>query len=340
MDTSWIEVTGEIGTDFEKAAIRNGVYASELVAVAVSSFDFFSWLGNSPAEPATIRACWGLTERTADVMLTLFSAMGLVEKRQDIFYVTANASAILDSLAPWFLDRASFTERPVHGVIEEVLRTGKPAGWAQGEKPWTQMMETKSFARSFLKTMDSNGGYLAPALAASVNLACHHRLLDIAGGSGIYACHIVRRHPHLKARVLEKPPVDGVTLEYIAERDFLGSVDVTAGDIFSGPLPACYDAHLWSNTLHDWDSSTVKQLIQKSFDALPAGGMIIIHDSHINRAKTGPLPVANNSVFLMTSTEGKCYSVREIEGFLADAGFANATCCDTVVGRSVITAFK
>ena len=95
-------------------------------------------------------------------MLTLFSAMGIVEKRLEFFNVTENAPSILESLSVWFLDEASFAERPVHGVIQEVLRTGKPAGWVTGAHPWKQMMEIETFARRFLKTMDTRGSYLAP----------------------------------------------------------------------------------------------------------------------------------------------------------------------------------
>ena len=91
--------------------------------------------------------------------------------------------------------------------------------------------------------------------------------------------------------------MDSVTREYIANRGCSESVDVIAGDIFSESLAEGYDVHLWSNVLHDWDASTVKQLLGKSFRALPSGGMVAIHDSHINRKKTGPLPVANYSVF-------------------------------------------
>jgi hypothetical protein len=340
MNTQWMEITDDVGSDLQKAAVRDAVYGCELVAAAVTSFDFFSWLGKSLAEPATIQTSWKLTERTADVLLTLFSAMGLVEKRQEIFYVTENSPAILESLSAWFLDKASFAERPVHGVIQEVLRTGKPAGWARDEEPWKQMMKSETFARRFLKTMDSRGSFLAPAVAASLDLAPHRRLLDIAGGSGVYACHIVQRHPHLKATIVEKLPVDSVTREYIAERGCSESVDVAAGDIFSGALPEGYDVHLWSNALHDWDSATVKQLLAKSFEVLPSGGMVVIHDAHINRKKTGPLPVANYPVFLMTSTEGKCYSVAEMETFLAEVGFKDAACRDTVLSHSIVTAVK
>jgi hypothetical protein len=68
--------------------------------------------------------------------------------------------------------------------------------------------------------------------------------------------------------------------------------------------------------------------------------MVIIHDAHINADKTGPLPVAAYSALLMTITEGKCYSEKEMAGYLAEAGFGDVAYAPTAADRSVITARK
>ena len=85
MTPRWIELADHVGSDPQNKAARDAVYACELVAAAIATFDFFSWLSKTPAELHTICASLGLTERVADVMLTLFSAMALVERRQDYF---------------------------------------------------------------------------------------------------------------------------------------------------------------------------------------------------------------------------------------------------------------
>ena len=46
---------------------------------------------------------------------------------------------------------------------------------------------------------------------------------------------------------------------------------------------------------------------------LNPGGQILSQDAHINAAKNGPLPVAEYSVLLMFASEGKCYSISEME---------------------------
>jgi 3-hydroxy-5-methyl-1-naphthoate 3-O-methyltransferase len=188
--------------------------------------------------------------------------------------------------------------------------------------------------------MDARGAYLGAALARRLDCRGRQHLLDIAGGSGIYACALAAAHPQLRATVFERPPVDAVARRLIVDRGFADRVGVVAGDMLSAPWPADCDMHLLSNVLHDWDVATVRQLLARSFAALAPRGTLVIHDAHLNAAKSGPLPVAEYSVLLMYFTRGKCYSVAEMTRMLTEAGFVVGSMFDTVADRSVITATK
>src|SRR5512140_2959226 len=109
--------------------------------------------------------------------------------------------------------------------------------------------------------MDCRGAFLGPALARSLDLARHTHLLDIAGASGIYASAVVAAHPHLRATVFEKPPVDAVARRVIARRGETDRVTVVAGDMWSDPFPPDCDVHLLSHVLHDWDEPDVRRLL-------------------------------------------------------------------------------
>ena len=110
--------------------------------------------------------------------------------------------------------------------------------------------------------------------------------------------------------------------------------------MLTDPLPSDADVHLFSNVLHDWDTPVVGQLLQKSFDALPAGGMVIVHEAFLNAEKTGPLHVAEYSVLLVHASEGRCYSVAEMEGYLSAAGFSECGYVSGAAARGVMTARK
>ncbi|HYR58754.1 MAG TPA: methyltransferase, partial [Chthoniobacteraceae bacterium] len=240
------------------------------------------------------------------------------------------------NLGPYFI---SMKDRPQTIDMLKVLRTGKPANWGSYDaQAWAQAMERPDFAAQFTAAMDCRGGLLGPALAKRLELAQKTALLDVAGGSGIYACAIVARHPHMRAALLEKPPVDRIARECIANQGCAEKVDVIAGDIFKDDWPRGFDVHLISNVLHDWEEPAVLDLLRKSHAALPAGGWLIIHDAFINAEKTGPLHVAEYSALLMQITEGKCYSVGEMRGYLAQTGFDWRTHQDTAAARGFILA--
>ena len=323
---------------------RDGLYAVDLLTAAITEFDFFTWLAAHPCDQATLCRELSLAERPVDVMLTLFAANGFVRADRGVFHVTPLAQEHLVRTSPFFIGPyyASLQERPVVRDYVKILRTGKPANWGsyQHQKEWSEAMLTEEFASGFTAAMDCRGVYLGAAMANAVDVTDRRRLLDIAGGSGIYACAMVARHPHLGAAVFERPPVNAIARTMIAKRGYVEKVDVIAGDMFTDPLPRGFDLHLYSNVLHDWDVDKVRPLLAASFAALEPGGMLIVHDAHVNADKTGPLPVAKYSALLMSVTEGKCYSIGEMEALLGAAGFSDFRHTETAADRSIITARK
>jgi SAM-dependent methyltransferase len=323
---------------------RDGLYAEDMLLTGIVWLDLFSWLAEHPSDQHGVMGHFELSERPTDVMLTLFVAMGLLERRGSLFHVTRQAAEHLCRQSPWFLGPyyESLKDRPVCRDLLRVLKTGKPASWGseQGKHDWHKSMESEAFAEQFTQAMDCRGVFLAQAAAKQVSLAQRRRLLDIAGGSGIYACSFCAHFPALSATVLEKPPVDRITAAAIQKRGFSERVAVAPGDMLTQPLPEGFDVHLFSNVLHDWDVPVVERLLAASFAALAPGGQLIIHDAHLNEDKSGPLHVAEYSVLLMHSTEGRCYGTGEMSTFLRNAGFENPTFASTAAARSVITADK
>jgi hypothetical protein len=322
---------------------RDGIAAVDLLAAAIAHLDFFTWLADHPNTPGTICAHFGLHPRPVDVMLTLFTAQGLLTQSGGIFHLTLRAREHLVATSPYNLAPyyASMKDRQPTLDMLAVLKTGKPANWGSYDpQAWAEAMTRPDFAAQFTAAMDCRGMLLGPALAKRLNLEDHKSVLDLAGGSGIYSCALVARHPHITATVLERPPVDKIAQAAIAKQSCAERVSVLAGDIFDSELPKGHDVHLWSNVLHDWNDLKVRELLAKSAAALPRNGLIVVHDAFINAEKTGPLHIAEYSALLMNITEGKCYSLSEMRTFLFDAGFEWQDHQPTAVGRNFITAQK
>ena len=246
---------------------RDGLYAADLLTAAIVHYDVFSWLA---ASPSTFEAfCTGLdfAPRPADVLLTLAAANGLVRCIDGVFTITDTTREHLVMGSPFYLAPyfASLKERPVVADFVRVLRSGQPAHWGAVDDglDWHKAMENEAFAQTFTDAMDCRGLFLSQALVDRLDLAGRRRLLDIGGGSGIYACVLAAHHPALQAIVFDQAPIDRIAARLIDERECSAQVGVQAGNFFTDPWPADCDVHLFSNVLHDWGAVDVERLIRR-----------------------------------------------------------------------------
>lgn len=326
--------------------LREAAFATDMFVAAVSGLGLFDRLAERPMSLAEVCEVLDVHERPAEVMVTLLKAWGLLVEVDGRLTGTGIAHAHLvpgapQDLRPYY---ASLRDRPgVHDLLY-VLKTGHSRNWEakhakDGKEEWTALMQRPDFAQFYTAGMDSRGGVLAPDLAELLGDA-GPRLLDVAGGSGIYTSAIVTRDPDLRATVLERPPVDDVARWHLDRRGLADRIDVVGGDMFLDPLPEGYDTHLYSHILHDWPLSKCRTLVRKSFDALNPGGRIAIYSAHLDDDKAGPAPVAEYSVLMMYLYEGRCYSVAEMHGLLKEAGFVDLTVRHGVGFRSLITGRK
>ncbi|MDB6134290.1 MAG: dnrK [Verrucomicrobiales bacterium] len=325
--------------------LRDALYASDLFIAALTKLDFFTWIGRRPSTVDGICAHFGFHARPVLAMTTLFIAQGhLTRDEKGVLHLTGAAREHLSKDSPWCVEPyfPRMKDRPIARDYLEILRTGHPARFASRdhEVDWHNAMKTEAFAEEFTAMMDSRGVLLGQAVAKAADLTGHRRLLDIAGGSGIYACALCAQWPELTATVFEKPPVDRIAARAIDRRGCGDRVDTLAGDMLAQPLPAGYDVHLFSNVLHDWDIPVVKQLLAASASALPLGGLLILHDAWLNEDLTGPLHMAEYSVLLVHVTQGRCYGLTEMRAFLEEAGFHRIQHHAIAGGRGVITAEK
>lgn len=327
---------------------RDRQYGAELIAAALIQLDFFTWLGeNAGVSLADICEHFGFETRPTDVMLTLLRANGFIATDADgRTFLSPMGKEHLTKDSPWYLGPyyAPIGESQITKDYLKVLRTGKPANWqAQSDaSDWHESMQDPAFAQSFTDLMNCRGLAFGQALAKSLTPLLEGRthLLDVGGGSGIYSSTMVAAHPHLRATVLEQPPVDEITRREIERHELSERILVQSGDMFEVDWASHADVLLFSNVLHDWDVPEVRQLLEKAAVTLPSGGLLVIHDAFIADDKAGPLPVAEYSALLMNITQGKCYSAREYGEILEDLGFEAGTYTDTIADRGYLTAIR
>lgn len=327
----------------ELLAYRDGIYASDLLICAVAHFDFFSRMAEAPVSNGDLRQATGITERPLDVLLTLSRSRGLVSQEGQGFSLTPLARQYLISSAPQSLVPyySSLGTRPQCLEFRDILTTDRPAGWASGDRRsrWLESMGEPAFADAFTSAMNSRGALLGDRLAERLDCSDYSALLDIGGGSGVYARRLAASQPDLRATVLEISPVDRAATRAISASGMSSRVQVEAGDMFAA-IPAGYDLHLFANVFHDWDVDSLHTLCRRSHEALTPGGAVVIFDAHLNASKDGPLLVAEYSCLIMHSTAGRCYSTAEVSDALHSAGFGRISVKSVDPVRSIVQGRK
>jgi SAM-dependent methyltransferase len=312
---------------------RNG-YATELLAVAATDFDVFGRLANGPKAFDELRTEIGLAERAANVLLTALRAMDLLVLTDHKLDLTREAREHLTPGA--YFEVGGYVglvaEAPNVRALAERLRTNRPAGHRADDEGaafifregMESAMDREASARRLTLSLAGRAKNVAPYLAANVPLGDAKLLLDVGGGTGIYAIACVQQNPKLRAIVWDRPEVLKVAREMVEAYGVVDRVDLVPGDMFADPVPAGADAILLSNILHDWDVPECRVLLKRCADALPGGGRVLIHDVFLDDDLSGPLPIALYSAALFTLTEGRAYSAGEYRGWLQEAGFLPA----------------
>jgi SAM-dependent methyltransferase len=329
-----------------------GIQGTELLTAAVAEFDLFARLSETPKSFHSLRNELALAERPANVLFTAMRAMRLLDRDSEgRLCLTPMAREHLVPGAPFDVSgyvRLASDNPSVQSMIT-ALKKNRPAGADDAERGVAfifrdgveSAMEREEQARFLTMSLAGRARNVAPYLAERVSLAGVTRLLDVAGGSGIYCIALLQNHPQLTAVVMDRPEVLKVAAEMAAEFGVADRLECLTGDMFADPLPSGCQTILLSNALHDWDVSQCEQLVQKCADALPAGGRLLIHDVYLNDDLGGPLPIALYSAALFSLTEGRAYSAAEYRSWLTQAGLTpSAMITPTLVHCGVLEGRK
>lgn len=306
-------------------------FGTDLLACAVAHFRLFALLAErGPMSEADIGAAIGLKSRPLTVLLTMMRAMGLLAR-------DAQGRAVTTPMAAEHLDPASeFDVSPYLSLSADspgarwllgLLRADAPAANKADEgkafiyrEGLDSAMDAADSARRLTLALSGRARNIAPYLVEGLPLGDAKFLVDVAGGSGIFAVACLERNPHLRAAVWDRPAVLAVAREFAERHGVADRLELVPGDMFADPVPAGADVVLLSNVLHDWDEPTCARLVRKMADALPSGGRLVVHDVYLHDALDGPLPLAEYSAALFSLTEGRAYSAAEYRAWLTGAG--------------------
>ncbi len=198
--------------------------------------------------------------------------------------------------------------------LDDYVATGRPLDFhaAMSPEEW----------RLYQRGMASLGRLAAPETVRRTPVPKGARdLLDVGGSHGLFSAGLCRRHPDLRAVVLDLPQAVEHSAPLLAEQGLGERVVHRAGDVLTDDLGEdAFDVILMSQLVHHFDEATNRCLTRRLARALRPGGTLVIQE--IGRRASprgGQLGALSHLYFALTSLSGS-WTFEEIAGWQREAG--------------------
>lgn len=300
---------------------RNHLYAFQESRIILTAYelDLFSVLkpkGSSAAEVSESIHCNTLATGR---LLNALCAIGLLKKQKKNYFNTQFSAKYLDKGSPEYLKGFGHTINMWHtwSDLTQIVKTGKIM-----KTPVAKNLSAVK-AEAFIEAMHERAKISAAELIMNIGLEEKTHMLDIGGGSGVYAFEFVKGKTARKAVIFDLPHIIPITGRYVKSEKLTKQISLVAGNYLTDDFGKGFDFILLSAIIHINSAEENQQLIKKCFRAMKSSGIIAIQDHIMEEDRTKPYAGALFSINMLVATEnGDTYTENEIKTWLTSAGFS------------------
>jgi O-methyltransferase domain/Dimerisation domain len=291
--------------------------------------DVFTILANGPLDLKSLSSRAGIHDRGARDFFDALVALGLLHRDAEGRYGNQPETDLyLDRRKPTYLGAQLEHLNARHyqnwSLLTQALRTGAPQSGALGTGSYHALYGDKATQEIFLSGMTAGSLLAAQALAMVFPWRDYKTIIDIGTAQGCVPVEIARVHPHIAGGGFDLPAVEPAFSSYVRKHGLSDRLQFYSGDFFSNPLPAA-DVLVMGRILHNWDLPTKKLLLGKAFQALSAGGALIVYDPLIDDDRCVQAHALLSSLNMLIETPGGFeYTGAECESWMRQAGFCES----------------
>lgn len=322
-----------------------GFWASKTLLSAVE-MGLFTELASGPESFADLRDRLGLHPRSARDFLDALTALGFLTRDGDTYANTPETALFLDRKKPSYvggiLEMANHRLYPFWGHLTEALRTGQPQNEIKAGGPglFETLYADPARLHEFLAAMTGISHGANVAIAQSFPWAEYRTYVDVGTAQGDLAAQVALANPHLSGVGFDLPEVAPIFEDYVAGLGLRDRVRFVPGSFFDDDLPRA-DVVMMGHILHDWDLPTKKMLIGKAFEALPAGGALVVYEAIIDDDRSQNAFGLLMSLNMLIETPGGFdYTAADCIGWMREAGFAEMRAVPLVGPDSMVIGIK
>ncbi|MBW4708314.1 methyltransferase domain-containing protein [Roseobacter sp. YSTF-M11] len=181
-------------------------------------------------------------------------------------------------------------------------------------------------AETYSDLMAQSQKLVAEDTLRAVSFRQTRHLLDIGGGTGAFLEAVGRAAPSLQMTLFDLPQVVLPAQTRFAAAGMAARVTIRPGSFRDDPLPEGADAISLIRVLYDHADDTVAALLRAVFDALPAGGRLVVSEPMGGGASPDVAGDVYFAFYTMAMQTGRARSAAEISALCRAAGFTNIKC--------------
>lgn len=303
-----------------------GFWGSKTLLSAIE-LGVFTELAPAPLAAAELTARLNLHGRGARDFFDTLVALGMLEREGGLYRNTPVTDLYLDrskqSYLGGMLEMANERLYPFWGSLTEGLRTGLPQNEIKtgGAGLFETIYNNPERLRLFLGAMTGLSMGASLAMAQKFPWKNYQTVVDVGGAQGGLLVQLCLAHPHLSGVSFDLAVVGPVFKEYVTAQGLGDRLRFQPGDFFNEPLPAA-EVITMGHILHDWNLEEKRMLLRKAYDALPAGGALIVFEALIDdERRQNAFGLLMSLNMLIETPGGFDYTGKDCSEWMREAGF-------------------
>ncbi|SCX91127.1 Precorrin-6B methylase 2 [Nitrosospira sp. Nl5] len=290
--------------------------------------EVFTELADGSLDLVSLSERVGLHPRSACDFLDALVALGFLKREGGRYSNTPETDMFLDrkklSYIGGILEMANRRLYPFWGHLTGALRTGQPQNECKtgGAGLFEILYAEPARLQEFLSAMTGVSHASNRLIASNFPWKDYHTFVDIGTAQGDLAVQVALANPHLRGLGFDLPEVAPIFQQYAVTTGAADRLTFVPGDFFKHDFPKA-DVVLMGHILHDWDLPTKKMLIRKAFEAIPAGGALIVYEAIIDDDRSQNAFALMMSLNMLIETPGGFdYTGADCKTWMKDAGFS------------------
>ena len=292
------------------------------VLMALVQFDIPRRLLEEPMTATQLAHVCRVPEERMVILLRASAAINLIKKKRGGRYALTQRGAALvgvpglgamikhhDILYRDLADPVAF----FRGETETELASFWPYVFGGGMEP--------DVAATYSDLMAQSQELVAQDTLRSIDFSGIKALRDVGGGSGAFLEAVGRKYSDLELVVFDLPEVAPSSAARFDAAGMSARARFETGSFKTDVIPTGTDAISLIRVLYDHSDDTVRQLLTKCYDALPAGGRLIISEPMSGGERPERAGDAYFALYTLAMQTGKARSAAEISALCEAAGF-------------------